>query len=327
MPKNLNLKQLAKDLARHPSVLEKVFISKTYKHAEGQSKDIKIGDDCAAILDPISGGHILFAAEGMISSFVEQDPWFAGYSSIMVNISDVVAMGGKPIAITDVLWCSDHDEDMVNEIWMGMCAASQDYSVPIVGGHTTKNIEKTEKVYLAASVLGRAGSKLLTSFEAEAGDQLVMVLDTDGAFRREKPFWNSSTSSSPKKLQKIISIFPELAHRGLCKAAKDISNGGIIGTLAMFSKCSKLGAILDLDSLFIPKETNWLKWLISFPSFGYLLALKGNDLKEVQTLFSDQESIFVDSIGKFKKQPGISIAHKGISIALDFGEYENKEIG
>ena len=62
---------------------------------------IRVGDDCAAI--PDGDGHLLFAAEGFISAFVDADPWFAGWCGVMVNLSDVAAMGGRPIAVVDVV--------------------------------------------------------------------------------------------------------------------------------------------------------------------------------------------------------------------------------
>src|SRR5258707_1510679 len=63
---------------------------------------IRLGDDCAAI--PDNDGFLLFAGEGMLESFVADDPWFAGYSAVMVNLSDIAAMGGRPLAIVDILW-------------------------------------------------------------------------------------------------------------------------------------------------------------------------------------------------------------------------------
>jgi hypothetical protein len=56
------------------------------------SQGIGLGDDCAVI--PDADGHLLFAIEGLVEDFVEQMPWFAGYSAVMVNLSDVAAMGG-----------------------------------------------------------------------------------------------------------------------------------------------------------------------------------------------------------------------------------------
>jgi hypothetical protein len=63
---------------------------------------VPVGDDCAAIAD--GDGYLLFAIEGFINEFVAAEPWFAGYCGVMVNVSDVAAMGGRPIAVVDALW-------------------------------------------------------------------------------------------------------------------------------------------------------------------------------------------------------------------------------
>ena len=63
---------------------------------------IQLGDDCAAI--PDGDGYLLLAAEGLWPQLVSQDPWFAGWCAIMVNISDIAAMGGTPTAVVDAGW-------------------------------------------------------------------------------------------------------------------------------------------------------------------------------------------------------------------------------
>src|SRR6201999_3632881 len=93
---------------------------------------IPVGDDCAAI--PDGDGHLLFAAEGFISAFVAADPWFAGWCGVMVNLSDVAAMGGRPLAVVDALW--SQDAAAADPILAGLSDAAALYGVPVVGGHT-----------------------------------------------------------------------------------------------------------------------------------------------------------------------------------------------
>jgi selenophosphate synthetase-related protein len=62
---------------------------------------VAVGDDCAAI--PDGDGWLLFAIEGFVDDFVQAMPWFAGWSGVMVNLSDIAAMGGRGIAVVDAL--------------------------------------------------------------------------------------------------------------------------------------------------------------------------------------------------------------------------------
>ena len=72
------------------------------------ASSIPVGDDCAAI--PDGDGYLLFAIEGFINEFVAADPWFAGWCGVMVNISDVAAMGGRPIAVVDAVWADGGEQ-------------------------------------------------------------------------------------------------------------------------------------------------------------------------------------------------------------------------
>ncbi len=51
---------------------------------------------------PEADGYLLLAAEGILPQFLEAEPWFAGWSAVMLNVSDIYAMGGRPI--TEINW-------------------------------------------------------------------------------------------------------------------------------------------------------------------------------------------------------------------------------
>ncbi len=297
-----NLQTLVNDLISHPAVIEKINIHHSYLPAQTVCGNIPLGDDAASIPDPETGGHLLFAAEGILDSFVQDDPWFAGYSAVMVNLSDIAAMGGYPIAITDILWTPN--SYATKEIWNGMQAASRAYQVPIVGGHTTHS--PNGELHLAAAVMGRAGKHLLTSFDPKVGHDLIIAIDMQGAYRGNKPFWNSSTTTTPEILQKNLSLLPEIAKSGLSKTAKDISNGGIIGTLAMLCHCSEIGAKLELESIPKPPNTSWLKWLTSFPSYGYLLTCPPKNRENITTIF-EAHGITACKIGSIQTEKTITL--------------------
>jgi len=273
---------LAAYLATNSAVADKVSIQRAYAPAQALAGAVRVGDDCAAI--PDGDGFLLFAAEGMLESFVADDPWFAGYCAVMVNLSDVAAMGGRPIAVVDVMWAPKREKTAA--IWEGMAAASGLYGVPIVGGHTT--LTKSGDAHLAAAVLGKA-NRLITSFDARPGDELLIAVDLRGSYRKGKPWWNASVGAPAQRLRGDLAILPALAESGARIAGKDISNGGIVGTLAMLMECSGVSAELRLDDLPKPENADLARWLVSFPSFGYLLSAAPEDVPGVMRRFHGRD--------------------------------------
>jgi uncharacterized protein len=242
---------------------------------------VALGDDCAAIAD--GDGYLLFAIEGLVSDFVRDMPWFAGYSSVMVNVSDIYAMGGRPIAVVDALWSDGlrAAEDVLG----GMAAASSVYGVPIVGGHSNT---RSDQAQLAVSILGRA-NKLLSSFNARPGDRLMMAVDLRGAFEEPYPFWNASVGAPAARLRADLELLPMLAESGLCDAAKDISMAGALGTALMLLECSGMGASIDLSRVPSPPGKDRLRWLSAFPSFGFVMSVREEHAAEAERLFIERE--------------------------------------
>jgi uncharacterized protein len=277
-----SLSRITAFLRAQAAVVDKLSIKDAYVPAQPLAGAIRVGDDCAAI--PDNDGFLLFAGEGMLESFVNDDPWFAGYSAVMVNLSDIAAMGGRPLAVVDILWTPGLEQ--AAPIWEGITAASQAYGVPVVGGHTT--ITRSGKSFLAAAVLGRA-QHLITSFNAKPGDHLLMVIDLRGQYQGDKPFWNASVGSPVERLRSDLSILPALAEKHWIRAGKDISNGGIIGTLAMLLQCSQAGAELWLDRVPHPYGVDLARWLISFPSFGFLFSVDPTHAANVTAAFTDRQ--------------------------------------
>ena len=287
------LESLAAQLRQSLSLLQKQDIQTASQAlgvgAEWASSNVLLGDDCAAI--PDGEGYLLLAAEGILPLLVETEPWFAGWSAIMVNVSDVYAMGGHPIAVVDTLW--SQSTSSTEPIWDGMKAAARAYNVPIVGGHT--NCHSPYNV-LAVAILGRA-KRLLTSFNAQPGDLLLVATDFRGKPHPKYPFWDAATTAEPAQLRADLALLPQLAETGLCDAGKDISMGGIIGTLLMLLETSGCGAVLNLDHIPCPKELSLERWLISFPSFGFLLSVRPGNASAVQSYFREQ-SLICEVVGE-----------------------------
>ncbi len=252
------------------------------------SEGLVNGDDTAAL--PNGDGFTLFAAEGMRPEFVAADPWFAGFCSVLVNVNDVAAMGGRPWAVVDVLFIGDDGAERVLE---GIVAASVLLGVPVVGGHTARVAGPTQ---LAVAVLGRA-ERLISGGAARPGQVLLAAYDLRGTFRGSGGNFNAATTASATKLRASLAVLPELAESGLVAAGKDISMAGTCGTLLMLLEASGAGAVLDLARIPAPSGVEPLRWLTAFPSFGFLLTAEPSAASRICARF-DAAGIACAAVGE-----------------------------
>lgn len=252
---------------------------------------VAVGDDCAAIAD--GDGYLLLAIEGFMNEFVARDPWFAGWCGVMVNISDVAAMGGRAIAVVDAVWASG--ESGAASVLAGLRAGADAYRVPVVGGHTNT---RSDRGQLAVAILGRAGRRLLTSFDARPTDRLIAAIDLRGRYRESFANWEAATDAPPTRLIGDLEVLPLLAESGLTAAAKDISQGGLIGTAMMLAECSRVGVAIDVTRVPKPPGVPLERWLQTFPSYGFLLAVKPANVAAVLARFASR-GIAAADVGEF----------------------------
>ena len=241
---------------------------------------VPVGDDCAAI--PDGDGYLLLAIEGFMNEFVARDPWFAGWCGLMVNISDVAAMGGRPIAVVDAVWAVG--DTGAAPVLAGLRAASRAYGVPIVGGHTNA---RTDRGQFAVAIVGRA-KHLLTSFNALPGDHLIAAIDLRGRYREPFSNWEAATDAPPARLLADLEVLPSIAEAGLSSAGKDISQAGLIGTAMMLAECSGVGISIDMTQVPKPMGVPLDRWLQTFPSFGFLLAVRPVNAAAVLARFQER---------------------------------------
>jgi hypothetical protein len=296
----LAIAALAEKLRRSSGIAAKSDIRSVAKSLGLSGNDaIPVGDDCAAI--PDGDGYLLFAIEGFMNEFVAGDPWFAGWCGAMVNISDIAAMGGRPIAVVNAIWANG--EAGAAPVLAGLNDAAKAFAVPVVGGHT--NV-RTDRGQFSVAILGRA-KKLLTSFDAEPGDALVAAVDLRGRYREPFSNWEAATSAPHQRLRGDIELLPLIAEAGLSRAAKDISQGGIVGTAVMLAECSGVAIDIDLRTVPKPAEVALERWLLTFPSFGYLLSVKPWNVAETVARFAAR-GIAAASIGSVSQGSRVTVS-------------------
>ncbi|MEA5391216.1 sll0787 family AIR synthase-like protein [Cyanobium gracile UHCC 0139] len=263
-----------------------------------------LGDDAALL--PAVATPLLLASEGLDPALVASDPWFAGWCGVLVNLSDIAAMGGTPIAVVNSLWCRSAAE--AEPILTGLRRASEVFGVPVVGGHT--NLHSPYDA-LAVAVLGTASGPVLSARAARAGDHCHLLIDPNGGFRGDSLCWDAATDAEPARLRRQLALMAELAADGSVHAAKDISMGGLVGTAAMVCEAAGCGLSLDLAAILPPDGVALEPWLTCFPSFGFLLAARPDQEGRLAERVAACGGLLLAQVGTFTAERRLVLAAGG----------------
>ena len=220
------------------------------------------GDDGAAIAHGTE--YVIVCGEAIHPAFVRTHPRAAGAAAVVTNVSDVRAMGGRPLALVDMLISPDRTHAEV--VLDGIAWAAELLGVEIVGGHLTLGHEPA----LSASCTGIA-RRPLRAANARPGDELLATFCLEGRYGPGTPFFSSLRDRSPDALRDDGEALVEVAESGAAHAARDVSMPGIAGSLLQLLEIAGCGATLELDRIPRPEGIPIARWLETFPSFGFLL--------------------------------------------------------
>ena len=212
-----------------------------------------IGDDCA-ILNPSAGMQLAISSDMLVAGrhfFTDVDPYTLGHKSLAVNLSDLAAMGAKPIAFTLALSLPE-----ANPVWLahfsrGLFELARQYHCPLIGGDTTKG-----PLNICITIFGELPKdSALKRNAAQVGDdiwvsgQLGEARLALAAYLNEVILTADQTIIAAQKLhQPTPRIALGMALRGIAHAALDISDG-LIGDLGHILKQSKVGAHVYVDRI------------------------------------------------------------------------------
>ncbi len=306
----MDLTKLINSLQNFEGVLRKESIEnitdklKDVYNVSGETL-LDFGDDASAI-DIGNDDLILFAADGIWGKLIDADPYWAGYCSILVNVNDIAAMGGKPIAMVNIL--SINDDKIADDLLNGIRDGCRKFNVPMIGGHLHPD---TEYNALDVAIIGTAKKdRIITSFDAEVGDKIIVAIDLDG--RQHPKFalnWDTTYLKDEKIVQDQIIAMKKIADAKLATGGKDISNPGVLGTLEMLLESSGVGAVVDLEK--IPKNENvgWDDWLKSYPGAGFVLTSKEENIESIIQILKEV-SIDASVVGEVIENKKLYLTYK-----------------
>ena len=284
----LDFKELVKAIQEFEGVTRKNSIDNVISllnEAYNVSGDvvIDIGDDASAI-DIGNNQVILMAADGIWGQLMNINPYWAGYCSVLVNVNDIAAMGGKPLAMVNIMSISN--DEIYEQLLAGIKDGCLKFGVPMVGGHLHPDGE-VDSIGVAIAGIAQK-DKIITSFGAEVGDKIIVAIDLDGKPHEEFALnWDTTYYKDPELVRAQITAIQYLAENDYVKSGKDISNPGIIGTLEMLLEASEKGAIVNLEDIPRNEDVSWENWLKSYPGSGFVFTASEDKCDDIINYLKD----------------------------------------
>jgi len=137
------------------------------------------GDDCAAVSVP-SGKELIITTDTLISGVhfpVDTSPEDIAFKSLMVNLSDLAAMGATPAWLTLAITLPDVDEQWLSAFSQQFSSVLADFNICLIGGDTTRG-----NLSITIQAMGLcAQEKLLRRDGARVGDKIYVTGDLGDA--------------------------------------------------------------------------------------------------------------------------------------------------
>jgi putative methanogenesis marker protein 2 len=265
---------------------------------------VDFGDD-AAVLDMGGDDVLLLAADGIWGRLLDASPWWAGYSSVLVNVNDISAMGGRPLGMVNVL--SSNNKKTCVELLNGIKDGIVKFGVPMVGGHLHPD---TPHISLSVAIVGTAKKDcLIRSDTAQTGDLIIAAYDMDGRVGPNSPYsWDTTTKKTPSQVREKYMVMQTIGEEHIVTSGKDISNPGTLGTLGMLLETSHKGAIVDLEKIPVPDGVDFVQWLKIYPATGYIVTARPGNEERCRKLF-EEVGITARVIGEITDDSRLTITH------------------
>ena len=182
---------------------------------------------------------------------IVDDPYAFGQIAVSNSLSDVYAMGGRPLTALNIVgFPADLPKQLLGEILSGGSHKAQEAGVLIVGGHTVDDEEP--KYGLSVTGVVKPGSQV-TNAGAKPGDVLVLT----------KPLGTGVITTAGKQgtvTEEVLAAAVEVMS-GLNRAASeamisvgvhacvDVTGFGLLGHLRGMTSASGVGAEIEFGPL------------------------------------------------------------------------------
>lgn len=156
--------------------MDEFEIIRRYFERESSDRDIRlsIGDD-GAVLVPSPDRDLISVVDTLVSGIhfpATLDAADVGYRAVVVNLSDIAAMGARPRWMTLALTLEHADPAWLEDFARGLFEAADEHGVALVGGDTTRGGETVISVQILGDV---DPDRVMTRAGARPGDAIYVT--------------------------------------------------------------------------------------------------------------------------------------------------------
>ncbi|KIL34256.1 segregation protein A [Cohnella kolymensis] len=183
---------------------------------------------------------------------IVDDPYDFGQVAAANAISDIYAMGGKPLTVLNIVAfpISTLDKRILADILRGAADKVQEAGATLVGGHSID--DKEPKFGLAVTGIIHP-AKIRTNAGAQPGDRLILTKPIGVGILTTSIKKDQLTDEETKRLTKVMATLNKTAAEVMEKydvhACTDVTGFGLIGHALEMAKGSKVGLTVTAEDV------------------------------------------------------------------------------
>ena len=289
---------------------------------------LPVGDDCACVSVP-ENKQLLITTDTLISGvhFPENtSPEDIAYKSLMVNLSDLAAMGATPTWVTLAISLPEINETWLQAFSNQFSAVLSKFNISLIGGDTTKGA-----LSITIQAMGVCdNNRILRRDQAEPGDKIFVTGNIGDAFVGLQVVLNQlddinllSCVNRLNRPEARVNFAEELTLYSKC--AIDISDG-LVADLGHIISASDCGADIKLADIPLSSSTRhyfdfYHKSIIDWS----MVLTQGDDYELCFTVNNNKESA-VSALAKKHQLKVTCIGEVTASNELVFTDVNNEII-
>ncbi|MUO33347.1 phosphoribosylformylglycinamidine synthase subunit PurL [Enterococcus gallinarum] len=297
-------------LLQQPTIASKKTIFETYDSQVRTNTVVGPGSD-AAVLRIKGTNKALAMTTDCNARYLYLDPERGGQIAVAEAARNIVASGGRPLAITDCLNYGSPDKpEGFWELWTsaeGIAKACEILETPVISGNVSLYNETNGQAIYPTPVIGMVGliekvEHITTQHFQTPGDLIYLLGETKADFNGSElqKLQNGSINGrlmafdllEEKQNQAIVL---SAIQAGLVKSAHDCAEGGLAVALAESAFKENVGISVQLD---LPQS-----WLFSETQSRFVLSIAPENQTAFEALAGDSACL----VGKVTAEPQLKI--------------------